>query len=24
VYYYRPDGRQGRETYSCVLAGRPD
>jgi hypothetical protein len=24
VHYYRPDGRQGRETYSCVLAGRPD
>lgn len=24
VRYYRPDGRQGRETFSCVLAGRLD
>ena len=24
VHYYRPDGRQGRETFSCVLAGRLD
>jgi hypothetical protein len=24
VRYYRPDGRQGRETYSCVLAGQLD